>query len=198
MEKNEQYWREKLRADVATCERILTTQGALPTTFLIHTADTIHIIGTHADKTSKRRLIDLIKLFAIAKEAIAIAYVMEAWSVDVDKDDEASVRKADREGVRSLDGKVETLFAMVEYRRTGTDGRLDTIGRLSRLHKIERNERHQVTGIGLNLFSGDVADDMEGPMTGLLLPGAPSPAAVALAAEVLKNCPELTKMSGRE
>jgi hypothetical protein len=180
----EQQWREVMRKDIATCERILTTQGSLPPTFLVHCPGIIHVIGVNMSSARARsRMITLIRTFCIAKEATSLSYLTEAWVATIERNDQATIDKADRDGVRSLPDRIEAVIAMTEYRRDDAP-----LGRLMQCHPIERNDRNQVTGIGLDMFANDGAGETTGRMANnFLLPKAPTPEMVAVARAALED-----------
>jgi hypothetical protein len=177
-----------MRKDIATCEHILTIQGVLPPAFIIHAPGIVHIIGAQADSGRARaRMMQIIRTFCIAREANIVSYLTEAWMAEIKNDDKTSIGKAERDGVRSLPNRIEAVMALTEYRRDD-----ETLGRLSQCHPIERNDRKQVIGLGLDMFKDDMGATMTGRMTRLLLPKAPTPEMVAIAKAALEKFgPEL-------
>jgi len=73
-------WQKQLRFDMQFAEKTLIKQGNVNAMYIVHTKDTIHAIPTPwRDDEEKAAYLDMVRVYAIAHEAIAVVYVGEAW-----------------------------------------------------------------------------------------------------------------------
>jgi hypothetical protein len=73
-------WAKQLRWDMQFAERTLVKQGSINAMYVVHTKNAIHAIATPwRDDDEKAGYLDMVRVYAIAKEAIAVAYIGEAW-----------------------------------------------------------------------------------------------------------------------
>jgi hypothetical protein len=73
-------WAKQLRFDMQFAEKTLVKQGSVNAMYIVHTKDAIHAIPTPwSDDAEKAAYLDMVRVYAVAHEAIAVVYVGEAW-----------------------------------------------------------------------------------------------------------------------
>ena len=73
-------WVKQLRFDMQFAERTLVKQGSVNAMYVVHTKDAVHAIPTPwRDDAEKAAYLDMVRVYAIAHEAIAVVHIGEAW-----------------------------------------------------------------------------------------------------------------------
>ena len=166
-------WRQEL----VYAEKALFEDGIVHPLYAVVGGDgvTIPVAAEFEDGQAKDRSLSVVRLLAVASNAIAVIHRAEAWIVAGDLADGISPSQSDR--------RRKVLLVTAQARLKGK-----TVRRFS-LREIERGDEGRPVALrGLQLPSSD--GNLEGPMADLLPPLAPTAEQRALAAALLERMQE--------
>jgi hypothetical protein len=174
---------EAMSHDISHAELMLTTAGSCAPLFILRKGDEIIVIPTPwRDEGEKDEYLKLVRALCITHDCWAVTAIHEAWMSTYVADSKESVQEIVRNATPPSQAKdrVEIIIALALYR--GDDGHRHV---MHRFHTIERNDRGQVTGLGVNLDRDDRPDTLFGKMIEAMPDGPVTPAQRKAAKQLL-------------
>jgi hypothetical protein len=137
--KNKKYWLDMLERDKQAAEQMLLHSGSIKPLFALHTDTALMLItGEWTDDDSHERLLQVVRIAAVAYNVTSISTLTEGWMWSVDLRPGESIKSARKRA----NGRVEVLTINLEWRDDEDRGSLVSVC------NILRDKEGKIIGLG--------------------------------------------------